>query len=147
MHALPYCVDCKRSYRHLRAHFRTAVHARNVQHSEEQQHANPQPLECTICMRPMASDRVVKCLRCVHYWCTTCNQQMERCPYCRLTGTNGPRTSSAAQRMNRLLLHMDRWRRRLNPDPRSNVLVRLTWHEVGYLTHLAMMTNRNEVER
>jgi hypothetical protein len=141
MHALPYCVDCKRSYRHLRAHFRTAMHARNVQESEHQ--SLTQSLECTICMRPTASDRFVKCLRCVHYWCSDCNQQMERCPYCRLTGNIGPTTSNSAARMHRLLLHMDRWRRRLNPDPRSNVLVRLTWNEVGYLTHLSMTATRN----
>lgn len=71
-----YCVDCERTYTNLSTHFRKSRrHQKNNNRNE--------PVECTICNEERERDQFVKCDRCVHTWCRTCQTAVDDCPYCR----------------------------------------------------------------
>ena len=36
---------------------------------------------CEICVDTLSD---IQCTRCVYRWCKTCDQKLQRCPYCRL---------------------------------------------------------------
>lgn len=131
----PFCACCDRTYRKIDAHLRTKKHQRNAETIEATK------LECEICNSP--AERFVKCSRCVHYWCVTCQPQLDRCPFCRLGPpvpsrnlATSTRLSQIRPRVRRIFMEMERWRRRICPRPEEQVLVRLSWMEMGCVTHL-----------
>lgn len=57
-----------------------------------------QPVEdCSICMEPMISSK--KCRACKQMWCTTCDQNIATCPYCRVN-VAGRQVQAREQRIN-----------------------------------------------
>jgi len=128
---VPFCACCDRTYRHIESHYRTRKHQRNAESSKT---------ECEICNSP--TERFVKCSRCVHYWCVTCQPQIQRCPFCRLgTPVQVPagipiQLGRIRPRVRRIFLEMERWRRRIRPSPHDIAMVRLSWQELGCVTQL-----------
>lgn len=70
-----YCVDCERTFTSLSTHFRKSRY--------HQKNNRNEPVECTICNEERDRDQFVKCDRCVHTWCRTCQAAVDNCPYCR----------------------------------------------------------------
>ena len=125
-----YCPDCENSYTNIEAHYRTNKHYRNALACVR---AHSPPLECSICNLVPPRTEWVKCNRCVHTWCTECNHQMGRCPYCRYA-------SYSNVELVRLFADMERWRRRttdyIRHHPDFAVNVRLSWNEVSTIAQL-----------
>lgn len=91
MQTLRYCVECTRAYRRISTHYRTSKHARNTQTYSQTYPAH----ECALCCESRPLDTFVQCIRCVYYWCITCQTRLTHCPYCRLGApippvSNGP---------------------------------------------------------
>ena len=138
--ALPYCHDCRRAYRRFEAHLQTQKHRRA---------ALEQAVECEICLVDQPRTTFVKCGRCVHTWCRTCNAKVNKCPFCRVQ--TGPAQAPAPtpiaivlrrrriqRRVQLVLGQLQRFRQRhtavLDALQQRTVMVRMTWDEVRVLT-------------
>jgi len=143
--SLPYCSLCKKAYRHIDAHYRTKKHLQNVERQSGETTST-----CSICCTP--SDTIVKCYQCVHTWCNTCDRQMHRCPYCRLSPSANPVARRRAHhQLSRLLHQMERWRKRglqhnLSPvtPTTQHILIRMSWDEVGVLSRMIASSSPSE---
>ena len=139
---VPFCACCDRTYRDIESHLRTKKHERNARSSKT---------DCEICNSP--SERFVKCSRCVHYWCVTCQPQIDRCPFCRLGTPTTPHPEVSVPmymfairpRVRRIFLEMERWRRRIRPSPQDVTMVRLSYQEIGCVSQL--ISSANETQR
>jgi hypothetical protein len=75
MQTLRYCVECTRAYRRIHTHYRTSKSYASI---------SPPEHECTLCYEACPLTAFVQCVRCIYYWCTTCQTRLRHCPYCRL---------------------------------------------------------------
>jgi hypothetical protein len=80
-----YCETCNKSMnrtsksRHLRSQAHLAKCSGEIPKS-----LPGSTKECEVCCEENTTRGFKKCTQCVHYWCVSCHQKLDKCPFCRV---------------------------------------------------------------